>query len=270
MRARNLKPSFFSNEKLAECSFEARLFFAGLWCVADKNGVIENRPKRLRGEIFPHDFNIQVEALIAQLEKVGLVITYESAGIPLIFISGWEQHANPHWKEPSRFPLPEKAQTSPDKSGQVQTSPGHIVNENQPCALNPSSLFLNPESGILNPEASPPSKAEEEKPKIKKTPDAADCAAQWQFVASAARSTTKHDDPREVRKSFEEWHRQGVAFEVMLAAILDPKRVRTESFWEFEKREIKPRLQSRSPPPVNRLAEKQRQIRERMEREGRT
>jgi len=36
MRARNIKPGFFSNEDLAECSPWSRLCFAGLWLLADR------------------------------------------------------------------------------------------------------------------------------------------------------------------------------------------------------------------------------------------
>lgn len=36
MRARNIKPGFFSNDLLPECEPLARLLFIGLWCMADK------------------------------------------------------------------------------------------------------------------------------------------------------------------------------------------------------------------------------------------
>lgn len=359
MRARNLKPGFFSNEQVGQCTFAARLLFQGLWCLADREGRLQERPKRIWAEVFPYDHDLDIIPLLGELEKQGLIVRYQAGGMNLISIPSWPKHANPHHKEQqSELPPPvatvddrpkrrkrvyfiqmenkikigssfdtnrrlfelqitsaskltllgeidgsvkvEKAlhsrfahlreegewfraenelkefvknvlQSSPkDGSSLGQASSKVDSTLDNLVPLNPESGIPLPESGILNPEATPAAKAEDQKPKLKKTPDAADCAAQWQFAASAARSTTKHDDPREVRKSFEEWHRQGIPFEAMLAAILDPKRVRTESFWEFEKREIKPRLQSRSPPSVNRLAEKQRQIRERMEREGRT
>jgi len=48
-RSRNIKPGFFRNEMLAECSPLARLLFAGLWCLADRFGRLEDRPKRICG-----------------------------------------------------------------------------------------------------------------------------------------------------------------------------------------------------------------------------
>ena len=47
-RARNIKPSFFMNENLAECDPLARILFVGLWTLADRDGRLEDRPKPLR------------------------------------------------------------------------------------------------------------------------------------------------------------------------------------------------------------------------------
>ena len=38
-----------------ECSMSARLLFVGLWTIADRNGRLEDRPKRIRAELFPYD-----------------------------------------------------------------------------------------------------------------------------------------------------------------------------------------------------------------------
>lgn len=37
-RARNIKPSFFKNEDLADLNPFDRLLFIGLWCLADREG----------------------------------------------------------------------------------------------------------------------------------------------------------------------------------------------------------------------------------------
>ena len=64
MRARNLKPGFFKNEDLAELPFEGRLLFAGLWCLADREGRLEDRPKRIKAEIFAFD-SVDVDKLLS-------------------------------------------------------------------------------------------------------------------------------------------------------------------------------------------------------------
>lgn len=54
-RTRSIKPSFFSNDILAECEPMARLLFAGLWTLADRDGRLEYRPRRIKGALFPYD-----------------------------------------------------------------------------------------------------------------------------------------------------------------------------------------------------------------------
>ena len=52
-RARILKPGFFANELLAEIHPYGRLLFAGLWTLADREGRLEDRPKRIVRCDFP-------------------------------------------------------------------------------------------------------------------------------------------------------------------------------------------------------------------------
>jgi hypothetical protein len=104
-RARNIKPGFFKNEALAECEPMARLMFVGLWTLADRNGNLENRPKRLKGELFPYD-NCDPAALLAQLISHGLVVEYEANGMALLNIPAFKAHQNPHMAEKPKYPEP--------------------------------------------------------------------------------------------------------------------------------------------------------------------
>ena len=66
MRARNIKPGFWRNEELAEISPAGRLIFIGLWCMADREGFLEDRPKKIKLEILPYDdldVNTELEVL---------------------------------------------------------------------------------------------------------------------------------------------------------------------------------------------------------------
>src|SRR5690625_577204 len=58
MRARNIKPGLFKNEILGEADPIYSLLFIGLWTLADKEGRLENRPKRIRAELFPSRFEL--------------------------------------------------------------------------------------------------------------------------------------------------------------------------------------------------------------------
>ncbi|MCE5336804.1 MAG: hypothetical protein LLG06_19680 [Desulfobacteraceae bacterium] len=70
-RIRGLKPDFFKDEDLAFLPFEARLFFEGLWCHADREGRLEDRPRYLKAEIFPYD-DVDVEKLLYLLSNPNL------------------------------------------------------------------------------------------------------------------------------------------------------------------------------------------------------
>jgi len=54
-RTRQIKPGFFKNEVLAELDPMCRLIFIGLWTIADREGRLEYRPKRIRTELAPHE-----------------------------------------------------------------------------------------------------------------------------------------------------------------------------------------------------------------------
>ena len=94
-RARNIKPAFFNNEDLAECSLAARLCFAGLWTLADREGRLEDRPKRIKGELFRFD-SLDVEPLLKELAHRGFIMRYEVDGRGLIQVVAFHKHQNPH------------------------------------------------------------------------------------------------------------------------------------------------------------------------------
>ena len=71
-RSRNIKPGFFLNDELAECDPLARLLFAGLWCIADREGRLEDRPKRIKAEVLPYD-DCDVDELLNQLAERSLL-----------------------------------------------------------------------------------------------------------------------------------------------------------------------------------------------------
>lgn len=106
-RVRNLKPGFFSNEDLAECSPWARLCFAGLWTIADREGRLEDRPKRIQGQLFPMDAT-DVEPLLVELERYGFILRYAANGRGFIQVLEFSKHQNPHHREPkSVIPSPQ-------------------------------------------------------------------------------------------------------------------------------------------------------------------
>lgn len=165
-RARNIKPGFFKNEDLAECNAWARLLFAGLWTLADREGRLEDRPKRIKGELFAFD-SIEVEPLLADLANRGFIHRYAVEGRGLIQIVAFHKHQNPHHREPeSELPPPQSPGLEPDAkkakpgagggsnggeaSGKPEAGPGLRGDER---AMDGASAVLIPDSGTLIPDS---------------------------------------------------------------------------------------------------------------------
>lgn len=140
MRARNIKPGFFTNECVADCDPLARLLFQGLWCFADREGRFEWRPKKIKAEILPYD-NCQIEKLLAQLQKHQLIISYSVNGNDYAFIPNFKKHQKPHPREAaSTLPSPKGA-----KPGQDQGHAKDIARQSQDALILGYSDIRNPE-----------------------------------------------------------------------------------------------------------------------------
>ena len=166
-RARNIKPGFFKNEDLAECTAWARLCFAGLWTLADREGRLEDRPKRIKGELFAFD-SIEVEPLLVELQKAGFIERYAVEGRGLIQVLAFLKHQNPHHREPeSELPPPQSpglgdggttqkpqalhASDGNKAQGKPKAKPGQKADESSKhdpkAGLIPDSGFRSPDTG---------------------------------------------------------------------------------------------------------------------------
>ena len=152
-RARNIKPGFFKNDRLAECDPLARILFAALWCEADREGRLEDRPKRIKAECLPYD-DADVDALLGQLERAGFIVRYSIGEARYIAVLNFAKHQNPHVREPaSTIPAPEEIGLSnagmdeaPDKHGAstVQAPDKHGTGPADSPSLIPDSPSPHP------------------------------------------------------------------------------------------------------------------------------
>lgn len=149
-RARNIKPGFFRNEALAECSPWARLMFAGLWTLADRDGRLEDRPKRIKVDLFPYDAEVDVERHLDDLSERGSIARYEVGQQRLIQIINFAKHQTPHHREAvgtlPAMSSPGSAQGSVEATSEAEpeTSPGLAQVEPVPSradSLIPDSLI---------------------------------------------------------------------------------------------------------------------------------
>jgi hypothetical protein len=112
MRTRLLAPGFFKNEDLAALDAFARLCFAGLWCLADREGRLEDRPKRIRAEVFPYD-DVDVDALLTQLADAHFIVRYSVGVERYISIPAFLDHQTPHHREAASV-IPPPMEADPD------------------------------------------------------------------------------------------------------------------------------------------------------------
>lgn len=149
MRARNLKPGFFVNEQLAECCFAARILFEGLWCLADREGRLEDKPKKIKALVFPYD-DIDANELLQELHTHGLIVRYEVDGAKYIDIPKFKAHQRPHQNETASI-IPPRTEPLAQKAKEVRTKDERTCDQGEKDLL-PRNKALRPESLILNPE----------------------------------------------------------------------------------------------------------------------
>lgn len=151
-RARNLKPSFFTNDLLAEIDPLGRLLFQGLWCIADREGRLLDRPKKIKAEILPFD-NADIDRLLEALSKYGFIIRYQVDSIGYIQIINFLKHQNPHVKEAvSSIPAPDRHQTSTRQAPDKTDSCTGISGTSPADSLNPITDSLNPIKPLAAPD----------------------------------------------------------------------------------------------------------------------
>jgi len=188
-RARNIKPSFFDNDELADsnCAL-GRLLFIGLWTISDYRGNLEWRPKKVKATLLPYD-DCDIVRLAINLDKSGFIRFYSVQGVIYLNIVNFVKHQNPHKNERdkgtdilgfdsegSQVIVLEEVVINPDKNG---TNPDlNASDPADPCLLIPDPCSLIPNSGLpLKGLTPPPEEPPKKDAKPKKKP--VDTKATW-------------------------------------------------------------------------------------------
>jgi len=125
-RTRLVKPSLFLNEDLARVSIPARYLFIGLWCAADREGRIEDRPRQIKAALYPYD-DLDADALLTELVSAGAIRRYEVEGVKVVLVVNFKKHQKIHLNEaPSALPPePKERQGLPlDNQGEPKERQG--------------------------------------------------------------------------------------------------------------------------------------------------
>ena len=97
-RVRKIKPGFYKNPELVDCSVWARFVFPGLWMLADREGRLEDRPKQIKMELLPADPQ-DMEPLLQELAAHGFIQRYHNEDGAFIQITRFAAHQSPHFTE---------------------------------------------------------------------------------------------------------------------------------------------------------------------------
>jgi hypothetical protein len=82
------------------------LCFAGLWTLADREGRLEDRPRRIKAALFPYDV-LDVDDLLDRLAGKGFVLRYVADGVAYLAIPTFLAHQRPKTDETlSAIPAP--------------------------------------------------------------------------------------------------------------------------------------------------------------------
>ena len=143
-RARNIKPSFFNNDVLADIEPLGRLLFIGLWTICDYKGNLEFREKKIKASLLPYD-NCSVIDIAINLEKSGFIQSYSNDGVTYINIVNFSKHQNPHKNE--RLKGSDTPDISDIESQLYDLKEGCIKSEK--IAINPDKNGTNPADSLI-------------------------------------------------------------------------------------------------------------------------
>lgn len=154
MRARNVKPGFLKNEDLADIGPYAQLLFVGLWQLADRDGKLEDRPRRIKAEIFPYyEPKPALETLLKHLQEKNFIIRYKVERVKIIQVVNFQKHQSPHHTEKKSM-LPDPCD-SPSINGEPTVNSPLYHGEYPPDSLNHELGIMNHEKSASGKPSAP-------------------------------------------------------------------------------------------------------------------
>jgi hypothetical protein len=140
-RIRSVKPEFWSDQRLATRSRDARLLYIALWNFADERARMVGDPRQVKGLCLPMDDDLgpkEIDVLLDELAEIGRVVRYTVDGEMFLFLPHLSKHQRLDSAQDSRFPeppdydpapTPQKSGPTPDKSGEVSGQSGEVTGE---------------------------------------------------------------------------------------------------------------------------------------------
>ena len=118
MRIRTIKPEFFHHEGLFAAEIETKLplrvAFAGLWCIADREGRFKWEPRRIGVQVLPYD-GVDFSRVLDALTTRAFVLKYRVGDACFGWIPSFKKHQVINNRE-SQSALP-------DPEGNIEETP---------------------------------------------------------------------------------------------------------------------------------------------------
>ena len=150
-RTRSIKPGFFDNEILGDLPPLTRLLFIGLWTIADREGRLEDKPRRIKKMLMGYD-DVDadgVDQMLQSLHDTGFIFRYSIDGNNYIQIVNFLKHQNPHIREKaSEIPPPPPELIAEHHESPIQAPDLHSAGTVQ---ATPITVNLSPSTGTLSP-----------------------------------------------------------------------------------------------------------------------
>ena len=101
-RIRTIKPEFWQDEELSQCSTEARLLAIGLLNMADDEGYFKAHPALIRASVFPFDESLIIHGLLSELSNIEYIrLTVGSDGKSYGIVNNFTKHQKVNRPKPS-------------------------------------------------------------------------------------------------------------------------------------------------------------------------
>ena len=154
MRTRMVHADFWKSESVAELDMMGRLLFVAMWGMADREGLLLYRPRRIAVEAFPYDGvkPDKVRSIIDQMKSLGMVRELASGDDErtCLQIINFAEYQSVHAKE-AQSKL--KDRYIPGNSDELRVIPGNS-SEFPPASTSTSTSTSTVQSRNLRDEAS--------------------------------------------------------------------------------------------------------------------
>ena len=111
-RIRTIKPEFFTSERVARLSSDAKITFVGIWCQADDYGVARADARIIKGAVWPLADTVTVDDVARHLDELAahnpdpLIELYVARGVLWLRVVGFAEHQRVNRPSKKRNPRP--------------------------------------------------------------------------------------------------------------------------------------------------------------------